>query len=61
VSHSVDNSQERAIQAANPNMHWTDVMILAKKSRVIDLRMLIQSKMKKIVAKHRASVPKLNH
>lgn len=42
-------------------MHWTDVMILAKKSRVIDLRMLIQSKMKKIVAKHKASLPRLNH
>ena len=48
----IDNSRERAIVAANPSMHWSDVMIQAEKARTIDLRELIQSRMNKICAEH---------
>ena len=44
----VNNNKERAIVAANPNMHWTDVMMQAEKSHVVDIRDTIQGKINKI-------------
>ena len=35
-------------------MHWTDVMIQAEKSQVMDLRDLITARMNKIRAEHMA-------
>lgn len=40
--------------AANPNMHWTDVMIQAEKSSVTDLKDLISARLNKISAEHMA-------
>lgn len=36
-----DNTREIEIQAKNPNMHWSDVMILAGKTKLVDLRDVI--------------------
>ena len=44
----VNNNKERAIVAANPNMHWTDVMMQAEKSHIVDIRDAIQGKINKI-------------
>ena len=43
-----NNNRERAIVAAHPNMHWSDVMMQAEKSRVIDIRETIQARVNKI-------------
>ena len=43
-----NNNRERAIVAANPNMHWSDVMMQAEKSRVVDIRDTIQSRFNRI-------------
>ena len=56
----IDNAKERAIQAANPNMHWTDVMMMANKTRVIDLREIIQSRMQTLCSDHIASAPSMS-
>ena len=48
----IDNSKERAIAAANPSMHWSDVMIQADKAATIDLRELITARLNKICAEH---------
>ena len=45
-----NNNRERAIVAANPNMHWSDVMMQAEKSRVIDIRETIMARVNKIQA-----------
>ena len=45
-----NNNRERAIVAANPNMHWSDVMMQAEKSRVIDIRDTIQARINKLQA-----------
>ena len=46
------NDKERAILAANPNMHWSDVMIKAEKAKTIDLKSVIQMRLSKIYATH---------
>ena len=40
--------------AANPNMHWSDVMIQAEKSRVVEIKDVIQARLNKIYAEHLA-------
>ena len=44
--------RERAILAANPQMHWTDIMIQAEKSNVTALKDLITARLNKIQAEH---------
>lgn len=44
--------REKAISAANPDMHWTDVMIQAEKSEIVELKDLIQARMNKLMAEH---------
>lgn len=50
----IDNSKERAILAANPAMHWSDVMIQADKANTIDLKDLIAARLNKICSEHMA-------
>ena len=40
--------------AAQPNMHWTDVMYTAKKTRVVDIKDRVQGRINRIYAEQLA-------
>jgi len=49
-----NSDKEKAILAANPNLHWSDVMIQSDKSNLVNLRDVIQARLNKITAEYLA-------